>query len=181
MREYMRVRDGYYSKVVCSDTGCRRKPWRDGRCRGHAPRLISPPRILSEEERVTARRELDRRYREKHREQRRARQKEYAKANPNKINAGSQAARARKRQAFVEPIDPHVVFERDGWRCGLCKRSIPKLARHPDPKSASLDHIVPLSQGGKHEYRNVQAAHLYCNQTKQGRVWRDGEQLRLVG
>ena len=36
----------------------------------------------------------------------------------------------------------------------------------PDPMSASLDHIVPLSRGGTHTLDNVQLAHLACNERK---------------
>jgi 5-methylcytosine-specific restriction endonuclease McrA len=49
----------------------------------------------------------------------------------------------------------------------------------PHPKSASLDHVVPLIDGGEHTYANVQLAHLACNVGK-----RDGghpQQLALVG
>ena len=36
--------------------------------------------------------------------------------------------------------------------------------------SASLDHIVPLSQGGTHTLGNVQLAHLVCNERKHDRI-----------
>lgn len=80
---------------------------------------------------------------------------------------------------MVERIDPGVVMDRDGWRCHLCDRKIPKNRKAPHPLSASIDHIVPLSLGGEHSYRNVAAAHLGCNQAK--RTDAVGEQLRLIG
>lgn len=49
-----------------------------------------------------------------------------------------------------------------GW-CGLCGEPIDPDATWPDPAMASVDHIVPVSRGGKHERANVQAAHLGCN------------------
>lgn len=89
--------------------------------------------------------------------------------------------RARKRGSATEPVRPAAVFSRDGWRCGLCSRSIPASLSYPHPDSASVDHIVPLAFGGAHTYANVQAAHLRCNQRKSTGVFGDAEQLRLVG
>lgn len=43
----------------------------------------------------------------------------------------------------------------------------------------SIDHIVPLSQGGTHELANVQLAHYRCNLSKNNRG--SGEQLLLIG
>lgn len=71
------------------------------------------------------------------------------------------------------------VFERDGWRCQLCGCKCDRKAAWPDAGAASVDHIVPLSVGGKHEMRNVQTAHLGCNWSKNSRGV--GDQLRLVG
>ncbi|MDC7116146.1 HNH endonuclease [Corynebacterium amycolatum] len=74
--------------------------------------------------------------------------------------------RARKRGAFVENVHRDEVLNRDGWRCQICGKKIPKTAVYPDPLSPSVDHVVPLSLGGKHEMKNVQAAHLICNALK---------------
>lgn len=63
-----------------------------------------------------------------------------------------------------------TVFERDGWVCGLCDEPVPRDAVYPDPLSASLDHVVPLSLGGAHSLENVQLAHLSCNVRKGARV-----------
>lgn len=71
------------------------------------------------------------------------------------------------------------IFERDGWICGLCNEEIDQWLGWPDPMSASLDHIVPLSQGGAHSRANTQATHLRCNIAKGARP--QMEQLRLVG
>ena len=98
--------------------------------------------------------------------------------NPGKASAARTRYRARKRSAFVEDVDPLAVFERDKWTCGICGERIPKRAKWPDMRSASVDHIVPLACGGKHEMRNVQASHLGCNSVKQNRG--SGEQLALI-
>lgn len=74
--------------------------------------------------------------------------------------------RALRRAVPAEAIDPHAVFVRDGWRCGVCSDPIDPLLRHPDPQCATVDHVVPLSRGGHHTYANVQASHLVCNLRK---------------
>lgn len=104
---------------------------------------------------------------------------DWAKRNPERSAAGKARYRARKRDAFVEDVIPVEVFERDGWRCGICGERIPKGARYPDPRSASVDHVIPLSRGGTHEMKNAQATHLLCNALKRDRG--SGDQLALIG
>lgn len=65
-----------------------------------------------------------------------------------------------------EDIDRRAVFERDDWTCNICGGPIPQDAVYPDPLSAQVDHVVPLSQGGDHSYDNVAASHMRCNLTK---------------
>lgn len=76
------------------------------------------------------------------------------------------ARRARERGALVEKFDRVEIFERDGWICGICNEPVDPGLAHPDPMSASLDHIVPVSRGGKHSRANTQCAHLTCNVRK---------------
>ena len=104
---------------------------------------------------------------------------EWSRRNPERSAAGKARYRARKRDAFVEDIDHSEVMERDRWTCGICGERIPKRAVYPHPRSASVDHILPLNAGGLHEMKNVQAAHLLCNALKSDRG--GGEQLLLLG
>ncbi len=87
--------------------------------------------------------------------------------------------RALRYGAEYEPIRAQKVYERDAWRCGLCRKAINPDLLVPHPKAATVDHIVPLSKGGAHKYHNVQAAHFLCNSTKSDRSM--DEQLLLVG
>lgn len=91
----------------------------------------------------------------------------------------SSTRRARKMTTQVEPIDPREIFDRDGWRCGICERRVDRRLRYPHPLSASLDHIEALSLGGTHTRENVQLAHLTCNIRKGSN--RAPAQLRLIG
>ena len=87
--------------------------------------------------------------------------------------------RARRAGVAYEPVDKRRVFDRDRWRCGLCRRKVDPLLAYPDPMSASLDHIHPMSLGGAHTHANVHLAHLRCNLDKG--VDGQWEQLALIG
>lgn len=87
--------------------------------------------------------------------------------------------RLRERGVGHELVDPFEVFARDGWRCRLCGVATPrKLRGTVDKRAPELDHIIPLSLGGEHSYRNTQCACKGCNSSK-GR--KPLGQLRLFG
>lgn len=76
-------------------------------------------------------------------------------------------------------VDPLQVFMRDGWRCRMCGCHTPQRERGKyTPNSPELDHIVPLSRGGEHSYRNTQLLCRSCNQIKSNKII---GQLRLFG
>lgn len=95
----------------------------------------------------------------------------------SKANAASQKRtrrsmeRAQVKAAKVEHVDPFKVFDRDGWRCHLCGCKTPKDKRGTyHPKAPELDHIVPLSKGGEHSYRNTACACRQCNASKSDKI-----------
>jgi HNH endonuclease len=71
------------------------------------------------------------------------------------------------------------ILERDRWRCGICRKRIGKKLKWPHPRSASIDHVVPLSEGGDDTAANKRAAHLGCNCGRRNRS--GGEQLAMIG
>jgi hypothetical protein len=87
--------------------------------------------------------------------------------------------RAAKRAVTAESFRREEIYERDRWKCGICRRRIDRRLRHPHPMSVSLDHVIPLALGGPHTRANVQAAHLRCNLRKRTRAV--GEQMLLFG
>lgn len=99
----------------------------------------------------------------------------------NRIHLSGAIRRSKRYLVEWQHINRRRVFDRDGWECKLCHKAISKKFKWPHPKSASLDHIVPMARGGGHVYENVQATHLRCNIQKKHRTWSTGEQLRLVG
>jgi len=48
--------------------------------------------------------------------------------------------------------------------CGICKKELPGIDK------CSLDHIVPLSQGGIDGIENMQLAHFKCNHAKDNKL-----------
>lgn len=78
------------------------------------------------------------------------------------------------------PIDRRSVYERDGWTCQLCYRPVEPGAKHPDPWSASLDHIVPQSKMvvPDHSSSNLRLSHLICNSLRRDEVDMTVEQIR---
>jgi hypothetical protein len=77
-----------------------------------------------------------------------------------------------KRRALMagtsyEAVNATKVFVRDGWRCQLCGCKTPQQLRGKHkPNSPELDHILPVSKGGAHNYANTQCACRQCNQEK---------------
>lgn len=61
------------------------------------------------------------------------------------------------------------LADRDDWICGICHERIP-IWEHPDPESASVDHVIPKSLGGPDAAANLQITHLRCNQSKGKKV-----------
>lgn len=86
--------------------------------------------------------------------------------------------RAAQRRADAENVDRELVGDRDGWRCGVCRKRVDKALLYPDPMSQSLDHVMPIVDGGLHTYANTRITHLSCNLTR-GRMG-GGEQLALM-
>jgi hypothetical protein len=88
---------------------------------------------------------------------------------------------ALRTAATGELVYRKRIFERDGWRCQLCKRKVRRDVDWTHDLAPTLDHILPVTQDGRHEPANVQCAHRICNSFKGARVHGAGEQLRLVG
>jgi hypothetical protein len=78
--------------------------------------------------------------------------------------------RAKRYGVKHENLDPLKVYEADNWVCRICGEPIDRSLVWPNPMSASLDHIVPLSKGGNHVRANVQASHLHCNISKSNKI-----------
>lgn len=105
-------------------------------------------------------------WREANRERMAQSNRAYRLANPDRVRAKNNARRARMLGAFVEMVDPEVLWVRCGGVCGICGEPIDRDLPWPHPQSKTLDHIRPLARGGEHSYANSQLAHAICNSRK---------------
>ena len=55
------------------------------------------------------------------------------------------------------------LYRKQKGICALCHEPVA-------PKEASLDHIKPISKGGRHQHDNVQMTHVLCNKKKGNRT-----------
>lgn len=89
---------------------------------------------------------------------------------------GSDTTRSRCRRvgAPYTPVSRRKILDRDGWTCQLCKvELLREYTRLPgggvDPRSPTIDHIIPLALGPNgpgHVEGNVHAACWGCNTEK---------------
>lgn len=96
--------------------------------------------------------------------------KSWSIRNPDVVSAHRHKRRALMANAFVEEVIDSEVFEEWEWLCGICGGFIDEELKWPHPGSATIDHILPISKGGKHEFNNVCPAHYGCNSRKRDRV-----------
>jgi 5-methylcytosine-specific restriction endonuclease McrA len=61
------------------------------------------------------------------------------------------------------PVTRRTVLARDNYVCQYCGQSFSKA-------DLTVDHILPRSRGGAHNWENVVAACFRCNQRKGGRT-----------
>lgn len=71
----------------------------------------------------------------------------YAKANEKKAGRGLSPRRLMEK------------FSRQGFRCFFSGLQI-------DRQDASIDHVHPISKGGKHEEQNIELVHAVINRMK---------------
>lgn len=81
--------------------------------------------------------------------------------------------RARHHGVNYVAVEVKKIYERDGWRCQICRRmckksfAVRKKDGRPHPRSPTIDHIKAMANGGHHEPSNLQLACFECN-TKKG-------------
>lgn len=126
--------------------------------------------------------ELNRAWREKNLERSLENARRYRAANRERLRELGRAQyaadpskfieKAARRRALIAGADAERVNLDALWTgaCGICGDPLDRDLTHPDPRSKSIDHIVPLSRGGTHVAANLQWAHLFCNVAKGARL-----------
>lgn len=100
-------------------------------------------------------------YHERNREKRLRQSSEWAKANPE-LNR----SRVRRRDAKRRENETFVVTKRD-----LARILSQKCAGCGIKENTTLDHIVPISRGGRHSVGNLHALCGSCNSSKKDKLW----------
>lgn len=92
--------------------------------------------------------------------------------NRNENQRKKHQERKRARRQMLE------LLRRDGHLCSLCGKPMKFQSNRTgeyDPDAVSVDHIVPLAQGGRGNPENLRLAHVKCNQKRDRVNWtRDG-------
>lgn len=84
--------------------------------------------------------------------------------------AGGSVRRAMERGASSgQRVYRAKVFARDGFRCHICGKLLDMGQSGTHRMAPSIDHVVPVSLGGKHTMENVRAAHFGCNSRRGNR------------
>lgn len=74
---------------------------------------------------------------------------------------------------FIGESDLVALFH----RCGAMLQDLERARAEPVAMAhASIDHLIPVSRGGRHEYANVRLAHRRCNAIR-GASWPFGSKL----
>ncbi len=55
------------------------------------------------------------------------------------------------------------ICARDGWVCWICGGEIDPAISHPHRLGGTVDHVIPLAEGGSDADDNCRAAHMTCN------------------
>ena len=90
----------------------------------------------------------------------------------------SSQRRAKQQNAFVALVSMADVFRLDSGRCYLCRKRCDPSAPLNHPRQPTIDHVIPLANGGTHEPSNVRLACRKCNCAKAHRG--GGEQFALA-
>jgi hypothetical protein len=98
----------------------------------------------------------------------------YYRANKQKFFDYAAQRRAWENNPLLhhERIRRHDIFARDNFICHICKKKVRK-------GDLSIDHLIPVSKGGRHISENLATAHLRCNIGRG--AGRKPAQLRLFG
>ena len=80
--------------------------------------------------------------------------------------AEKEVRKEQMKEAFVEPVGLKTTYRDYKGLCAICGLPVPNTTEPSNQWAATVDHIIPLSKGGKHRKDNCQLAHRLCNSLK---------------
>jgi 5-methylcytosine-specific restriction endonuclease McrA len=95
--------------------------------------------------------------------------KEKAKRKARRMKAAENKRRKRGGKVHGVTYDPYAVFKRDKWKCYMCNNKTQKKNIYSH-NAAEIDHVIPLSKGGKDIPSNVKCCCRRCNGEKGDRL-----------
>ena len=98
-------------------------------------------------------------YRSENRDRLAHNHKKWLQEHPIEVRA---YRRARQAGIIGVKIAKEEIHNWESRICGICGLLV--------EDKYHLDHIIPLSRGGKHEVSNLQLAHPFCNQSKHDKL-----------
>ena len=106
-------------------------------------------------------REIGRKSRDKHAEERNTYQREYGKENRDKLTLFTNLRRARKLAAEGSHTDEEwqALKAFYDYKCLCCRKHEPEIR-------LTRDHVIPLTKGGTDSIDNVQPLCARCNSKK---------------
>lgn len=91
-------------------------------------------------------------------------------ANPE-LASGMLLRRAKaEAEGNATPELIAAKWEASDKTCCLCAKLIDDTLQSPDPMSFSLEHLTPISRGGRRDIDNIGFAHRVCNSSKGNRT-----------
>jgi len=108
-----------------------------------------------------------RKYYQANRERLLAKSHEYGRTHLEQGRETQRRRRATQNGCARERFKATDIFERDKWRCRLCRCKTPRdLQGTMEPNAPVLDHVIPLKLGGPHTKANTQCLCRHCNSAK---------------
>ena len=90
-----------------------------------------------------------------------------------KQNRYANVKKERRRVAALTKesaqISVQTLYERDHGICWICGQLCDITADSNDNNYPSIDHVIPISKGGKDTWENVRLAHRRCNSVRGNR------------